>query len=224
VTDKGDTFPGLAQEYLGDERRGAWLADFNEHDAADIPAIGTIIKLPAQITHIAAADETLAKVSNAYYGDGKHAELLRRYNNLEKPSIDKGDAIVVPLIQIELRKLTASNGDAAAKERSEAHAKLQGDAVMALPFARTAWLQGDFATVQKRLGPFADKLDFLDTPTAVEIGLLLGRTQVAFDNPDQAIKTFTGVLARKKAQVLSPYAESPKVIDAWKRANGQLRL
>ena len=138
----------------------------------------------------------------------------------EKASVEKGDTIIVPLVNIELRK-SALDGDA--KLRAETHAKLQGDAITALPFARTAWLQGDFQAVQKRLEPFAERLDYLDTAAAVEVGLLLARTYVAFDNVDLAIKLFTQVVARKKTQVLSPYTESPKVIEAWKRAGGQLR-
>src|SRR5258706_162581 len=98
TTDKGDRFESLAQTYPGDAKRGPLLADFNEHDVADIPATGTPLVIPAQITHVATADETLSHVSSMYFGDGKQVELLRRYNFLDKSSIEKGQTIIVPLI------------------------------------------------------------------------------------------------------------------------------
>ena len=92
----------------------------------------------------------------------------------------------------------------------------------ALPIARTAWLQGDFARVKEALAQLADKTDFLDADTAVEIDLLLGKAHVAFDDTALAVAAFARVLARKPRFELSPYHDSPKVLEAWQKAVSQL--
>jgi len=222
TTDKGDTFESLAQTYLGDSKRGPLLADFNEHDVKDIPAAGTPITIPAQITHVAKEDESLAHVSTTYFGDAKQADLLRRYNHLDKSAVDKGESITVPLIHIRVRAQKMPQIDSDAKARRDEHRRLQAEAETALPLARTSWLQGDFAGVKGTLGPFASRLHFLDTPTAVEVGILLGRAHVAFGETELAVKSFAQVRERKPAQPLSTYTESPKVIDAWKQAGGSV--
>ena len=223
TTEKGDTFDSLAQSYLGDAKRGPVLADFNEHDVTDIPATGTPLTIPAQITHVAQTDETLGHVSTTYFGDPKHADLLRRYNFLDKSSLEKGDTIVVPLLNIRVRagKLPPLEGEA--RERRDEHKRIEAEAEAALPLARTSWLQGEFAGVKGTLTPFATRLDYLDTAAATEVGLLLGRAHVAFGETELAVKSFARVRERKPTQTLSAYAESPKVIDAWKQAGGQVR-
>jgi len=223
ATEKGDTFESLAQTYLGDPKRGPVLADFNEHDVTDIPATGTLLTIPAQITHVAQNDETLGHVSSTYFGDPKHAELLRRYNFLDKSSLEKGDSVLVPLLNIRVRPGKLPPLDGEARERRDEHKRIQAEAEAALPLARTSWMQGEFAGVKGTLSPFASKLDFLDTQVAVEIGLLLGRAHVAFGETDRAVKSFAMVRERKPVQTLSAYAESPKVIEAWKQAGGQVR-
>lgn len=223
TTDKGDTFDSLAQTYLGDSKRGPLLADFNEHDVKDTPATGTAITIPAQITHVAKEDESLAHVSTTYFGDAKQADLLRRYNFLDRSSLDKGESITVPLIHIRVRPAKMPPIDPEAKARRDEHRRLQTDAETALPLARTSWLQGDFAGVKGTLAPFATKLHFLDTPTAVEAGILVGRAHIAFGDTELAIKSFAQVRERKPTHALSTYAESPKVIEAWKQAGGSVR-
>lgn len=223
TTDDGDTFAKLAQTYLGNEKRGPLLADFNERPTDDLPPTGTPITIPAQITHVAQAEETLAHVSSTYFGDGKNAELIQRYNFLDKTSLAKGESVIVPLIHIRVRPVKLPTIDSEAKSRREEHRRLQAEAEAALPLARTSWLQGDFSGVKGTLGPFADKLSYLDTALAMEIGVLLARAHVAFDENELAVKAFTQVLARKPKHMLSPYSESPKVIDAWKQAGGTLR-
>lgn len=220
VTDKGDTFESLAQTYLGDSRRAVVLADFNEHDVTDIPPIGTLISIPIQITHVAQAPESLAQVATAFWGDAKQADVLRRYNFLDRNTLEKGESVIVPMIKVRVRKPNGLDADAKAR-RAEQHEAVAA-ATRALPVARTAWLQGDFAGVKAALEPLAERVDYLATPDAIEVGLLLGKAQLAFDEPKQAVATFARVLDRKPTHVLSPYSDSPKVIAAWKQAGGQV--
>lgn len=220
ITNKGDTFESLAQTHLGDARRAVVLADFNEHDVSDIPPIGTPISIPIQITHVAQNDESLASVASQFWGDSKQADVLRRYNFLDKSSLEKGESVIVPMIKVRVRK--PPSPDAEAKARRDAQRQAAADAAEALPAARTAWLQGDFAAVKATLEPLAERVDYLETSAAIEVGLLLGKAQLAFDQPQKAVASFTRVLDRKPTHTLSAYSDSPKVIEAWKKAGGQL--
>lgn len=220
VTEKGDTFESLAQTHLGDARRAVVLADFNEHDVNDIPAVGTPISIPIQITHVAQAPESLASIATLYWNDPKQADVLRRYNFLDKPTVEKGEPVIVPMIKVRVRRSQGTDSDG--RERREAHHKAVDQATQALPVARMAWLAGDFAGVKAALDPLAARIDYLETPQAIEVGLLLGKARLAFDDTTHAVESFKVVVGRKPTLALSAYAESPKVIDAWTKAGGQL--
>jgi LysM repeat protein len=220
ITEKGDTFESLAQTHLGDARRAVVLADFNERDVTDVPPIGTQLSIPIQITHVAQTPESLASLAAYFWGDAKQAEVLRRYNFLDKATLEKGESLIVPIIKVRVRRQQSLDGDA--KARREDQRKAADDAAHALPVARTAWLQGDFASVRAALEPIADRVEYLDTPMAIEVGLLLGKALLAFDEPEPAAAAFKAVLDRKPTHTLHPYTDSPKVIEAWTKAGGQV--
>jgi LysM repeat protein len=220
TTDKGDTYKSLAQEHLGDERRAIVLADFNEADVNDIPPVGTPVSIPIQITHVAQGTESFASLATQYWGDPKQADMLRRYNFLDKTSIEKGESVIVPMIKVRVRKQPGVDADA--KLRRDEQRKATADAAHALPIARTAWLAADFAGVKAALEPLAPRVDYLDTAQVVEICLLLGKAHLAFDETQPAVDAFKRVLTRKPSHVVSAYSESPKVIEAWKRAGGRV--
>jgi LysM repeat protein len=221
-TEKGDTFESLAQRYLGDAKRAPFLADFNHRSVEESLATGTELTIPFHVTHTAAATESLASISAAYFGNSKHADELARYNALDKTSLDKGESIEIPILTVHVRdaKLPPLDTESQArdKQRKEAIALAQ----TALPIARTAWLQGDFGRVKEALAQLADKSDFLDTDTAVEVDVLLGKAHVAFDDTPLAVAAFARVLARKPRYELSPNHDSPKVLEAWQKAVSQL--
>jgi LysM repeat protein len=220
TTDKNDTYKSLAQTHLGDERRAVVLADFNEADVNDIPPVGTPITIPIQITHVAQGAESFAAIATQYWGDPKQADVLRRYNFVDKSGIEKGESVIVPMIKVRVRKQSAIGAED--KLRRDEQRKAAADAAHALPVARTAWLAADFAGVKAALEPIAPRVDYLPTAQVVEICLLLGKAHLAFDEASQAVQAFKRVVARKPSHVVHPYYESPKVIDAWKDAGGQV--
>lgn len=220
TTAKGDTYKSLAQAHLGDERRAVVLADFNEADESDIPAVGTPITIPIQITHTAQEAESFASIAAQFWGDAKQAEMLRRYNFLDKPTIEKGESVIVPILKVRVRKTQPLDADD--KQRRDEQRNAASDAAHALPLARAAWFAADFSGVKTALEPLLDRLDYLDTAQAMELGLLLAKAQLAFDDTARAAATLEAVLARKPSHTLSAYFESPKVIDAWKKAGGHV--
>jgi LysM repeat protein len=219
-TDKGDMFETLAAKYLGNANRAGFLAEFNHRSVEDSLAIGTELEIPIHITHTAQNAESLAAISTTYFGNAKHADELAKYNGLDKTSLDKGEAIEVPVLVHSTRTPPL---DADAQDRDKARKDAVAAAQTALPAARGEWAIGDFEGVRKLLAPLADKTEYLDADQAVEIDLLIGKADVAFDNTKDAIAAFTRVLGRRPRFELSPYHDSPKVLEAWQKAVSQLQ-
>ncbi|HEY0191198.1 MAG TPA: LysM peptidoglycan-binding domain-containing protein [Kofleriaceae bacterium] len=220
VTAPDDTFESLAQTHLGNARRGTFLADFNGMSSDDSLAAGTLITIPLTIVHTAAAIESMGEISRLYYGDAKNGELLRRYNQLDKGTIERGDSLMVPVYQVRVAAIRQPPLDAEAKARRERHKDAMARAARALPAARQAWKDGDFAQVAAQLGPLDGELDYLDAADAADAGILIGATDLASDRAEHAAATFKRVIDRQPRRVLKRYQYSPKIIAVWQKAGG----
>jgi LysM repeat protein len=224
TTSPGDTLGTLAQAFLGDSRRAWALADFNNLaiGAGDTIAAGTQLTIPFHVTHVAAATETVASIAAAYFGDARQGDMLRRYNALERASIDKGESIVVPIFHVRVRTSKLPPIDADSKARREHQRSAAAALAEVIPRARAAWIQGDFAGVKAALATVQADLDYLDTGGAVEVGLLLGKAYAAFDENELAVASFGRVHARDPKLALSRYADSPKIVVLWEKAGGRV--
>ena len=220
---KSDHFDALAKQYLGDPSRATVLAQYNDLLTTDIPAAGTVLKLPMRVTHVAQTTESLAAISQFYFGDGKQADLLRTYNNLgDKNAIEKGDTIIVPVLGVHVRSERLPAGDSDAMAQRSEHTTANQAAATALPAARVSALQGNYDDVAKVLGEVGKKLDYLDQPLFGDVGMLLGKALVARGNKAGATAMFQQVIGREPSRTLSPYYESPTVLEAWRAANGHV--
>ncbi|HEX2691162.1 MAG TPA: LysM peptidoglycan-binding domain-containing protein [Kofleriaceae bacterium] len=222
TTSPGDTFESLASNYLGNARRASFLADFNGISQDDSLPAGTPITIPFTITHTAAATESLSDIAKAYFGDGKNADLLRRYNFLEKTSLDRNESLIVPVYHVRLSAAKMSALDPEAKARREHRREASARAAKALPAARQAWKDGDFAGVKGALAQLDPDLDYLDINDAVEIGVLLGAAHVAYDDAELALASFKRVVDRQSQHVLDRYEYSPKILEIWQKAGGKV--
>lgn len=221
TTAKGDTFATLAETYLGDEKRAQFLADYNSLPVDESFATGTALTIPFQVAYVSDG-ESLGSIAARFYGDSKQADLLKRYNFLDKNTLEKGESIEIPVLTVRVRPAKLPQLDTESKDRRRQLAKITEMASTALPAARAAYAQGDFGHVLSVIEPFADQLEYLDSNTAVSIGMLLGKAHIAFDRVDEAVKALTQVHERKPTFKVNGYDESPKVIDAWKKAGGDV--
>lgn len=222
TTAPGDTFESLAGTYLGSTRRGMFLADFNGISVDDSLPAGTVLTIPFTIVHTAAAAESLSDIAKAYFGDGKNAELLRRYNFLDRTSIDKGEPLIVPVYHVRLSAARMPALDAESKARRDHRREAAARAAKALPAARQAWKVGDFAGVKAQLAQLEPDLDYLDSSEAVDVGVLLGAAHVAYDDAELALAIFKRVIDRQSHYALSRYLYSPKILAVWQKAGGEL--
>jgi LysM repeat protein len=220
TTAPGDTLSSLAQAYLADGRRAPFLAELNHLEAdASLPA-GTHIVIPFQITHVAATEERIAAVAATYFGDSKSADLLVRYNFLDRPVVGKGESILVPILQVRVRESKVPSSDDEATARIEKRQQIATRVVTALPTAMAAWRDGNFAAVKRELADI--DVDYLDVNLAVDISILLGAAYLAVDDEDSALARFKQALERKPRHSVSPYWFSPRVREVWVRAGGRV--
>lgn len=222
TTAKGDTFATLAAQYLGDEKRASFLAEYNSLPIDESLATGTALTIPFQLSYTSEDGDSLGQLAVRFYGDAKQADFIKRYNFLEKTTVDKGETVEILAFNVHVRAQKLPALDIESKDRRRQLAKITDMAATALPAARAAYAQGDFAHVRDVLAPFADELEYLNANTAVAIGMLLGKAHIAFDGVDDAVKVFKQIHERKSAYKVHMYDESPKVVEAWKQAGGEV--
>ena len=220
TTAPSDTFESLAGVYLGDPRRGTFLADFNGMSADDGLAAGTQLQVPFAISHTAEATETLAQISLAFFGDAKQAEMLRLYNFLDRAALEKGESIVVPIFNVRLQASKMPAIDAEAKQRRAARREVSARAATALPAAWQAWRVGDYAEIERLLAKV--EIAYLDLGPAVEVGILRGCAHIAENKAELALEDFKEVLDRKPSHTLRRFDHSPKILEIWEKADGRV--
>lgn len=220
ITSPGDTFETLAKSLLGDPRRGAYLAKFNNLELDSSLASGTELSIPFTVTHTAQNTESVASITAAYFGDGKNAQLIRGYNFLDKDTLEKGERVVIPIFNVRLQASKLPALDADSRKRVDDQRRARERAAKAIPAARLAWRSGDFPGVKEALAEVEAELDYLDAQQATDAGVLLGATHVATNDTKLALVAFKRVLERRPTHQLGAYHYSPKVLAVWKEAGG----
>ena len=220
TTAPGDTFVALAGTLFGDPRRAGFLAEANGMAPDDSLAAGTALVVPFAVPHTAAGNEPLAAIAANYYGDAKLANVLRRYNALDKDALDKGETIAVPSYNVRIHPAKLAPLDAESKARRALRVESGNRAATALPVARHAWRIGDYPAVRAALVDLDTA--FVELAPAIEIGVLLGSAHLAFDDNDNARAAFKRVLERKPGHALRTFDHSPKLLAVWTSAGGSV--
>lgn len=219
ITSPGDTFANLAESWLGDKRRSTYLARWNGLTEADGLAAGTTLVLPVHVTHVAKKGETFASISLRYFGSEESAEVLRQYNFVEaggEPTLRQ--RLIVPAHQMRLRTtgapMTLVDDSSARNDRRQ---RVQQAVATALPNARAAYRAGDYAATKRELTGL--DVDYLETIDAMQVGVLLGASYIAFGDTDSARTLFRRVREKRPDMELSDYLYSPSIRKVWAEAS-----
>jgi len=218
TTAPNDTFETLAATFLGDARRGVFLAEFNNMSPEDRLPAGTQLQIPFTVQHRAAGSESFQSIAAAYFNDKSQAEMLRRYNFLDKKGLEKDEAIQVPIFNVRLSASKMPPVDPDAKTRRAARREAAQRAASNIPRAWSAWRSGEIKLIETLM--FDIDIDYLDTDEAIDVSLLRGLAAAAQGNKDLAIENFKAVRARKDTHVLRKFDYSPKILELWTQAGG----
>jgi hypothetical protein len=215
-----ETLDMLAERFLGDGRRAQYLAEFNGMPVTGTLSSGQEVHIPFHIRYVADSNTTLNALAATFYNDGRKADLLRGYNFRGGRVVKKGDSVIIPIIEVRVRPEKLPEPSEEEKRREDKRQEMRGRVVDALPRARDALKEGDYAAVRRALSEL--EVDYLETEDAVGVSLLLGEAHVAFGDEDSAKANFQKVLERDPDHRLSARQKSPKVRAVWERAGGRV--
>jgi tetratricopeptide (TPR) repeat protein len=219
---EGETWETIADRYLGSPRRGRFLAEMNGAAATSVLAEGQVVKVPYQLLYVLAPDETLKTVAKQYLGGAFSSAWLQGYNFFKrKRSLSRGDALLVPLVNVELtaaakaRIQAATGPDPTAEDRA-----FQVEAARAIAELREDYVAGRYvrtiAEAERLLG--AGKLT---VPQQIGVYKYLASAYVAFGEREAAVAVFRQALAQQPDMELSPITTSPKILEAFREAQRQ---
>lgn len=219
TTAPSDTFETLASTYVGDPRRGVFLAEFNNMSPDDRLPAGTVLSIPFIIQHKATAIETFANIAAEYFNDKSQADLLRGYNFMnDKQALEKDETIQVPIFNVRLQASKMPPIDPEAKQRRAIRREAALAAAAKIPRAWATWRTGDTKQIATLL--VGIDIDYLDTDEAVDVALLRGLAAAAEGNKELALEHFKNVRARNESHVLRKFDYSPKILALWQQAGG----
>lgn len=124
IVRKGDSWEALAAELLGSPKRGVTLALANDASPWIAPHEGADLLVPYNLRIVLRDADTLVRIAERFYGDGGKAWLLDGYNGLGGKTPGRGDALLVPLVDLPL---TAEGRKAALGSLSRAEGEGEED-------------------------------------------------------------------------------------------------
>lgn len=106
-----ETWPDLAERFLGDRRRADALAKINRAVAWVPPSIAQEIEVPAVLVHIAGDDEKMSTLAARYFGEPNRYWELNAYNfrkndgSAKADQLVRGEVVLVPLFELVLTEV-----------------------------------------------------------------------------------------------------------------------
>jgi hypothetical protein len=168
--------------------------------------------------YILAPDESLKSIARTFLGKKYGQNWLKAYNLKRKKKYGRGDAVLVPLMDVEFTEETKAGIDAERGEQvSEDDQRAQVDAVAQIAKMREAFESGGYvemvATGQRLL--HAGKLT---VPQQIGVHKFLAFAYVALGQRDLARGSFIEALKLQPGMELSPITTSPKILEVFQQA------
>ncbi|MFO8072910.1 MAG: LysM domain-containing protein [Polyangia bacterium] len=219
--EEGESWADIAKRYLGSARRGRFLAELNDAGIEDSLARGEIVTVPYQLLYILAPEESPRGVARMFLGKSRGGKWLEKYNLGRKKKYGRGDALLIPIIDLELTDEARERIDEArGREPRASEREAQRRAVERVAEMREAFAAGRYveivAIAQNLLGGGA-----LTVPQRIGVYKYLAFAYVALGQRELAVEAFASALELQPAMELSPITTSPKIIEVFRRARDE---
>ncbi len=214
---QGETWGTLADELLGDERRGDVLAMANGAMPWIQPADGQEIVVPWNLRVTAGSNDTLLTLAYRFLGDRDQAWMLDGYNHRRGEPIHRGDLVLVPLHDLGLTaegRLEAATAGALVRSEGAGRAReAQRHAEGELPQLASEIRAGRWVEAVTRGNRLLGSGD-LTKPELAAIQRALVEAYVALDAVGLAETACGGWRSADPDVKLDPVELSPKILRA----------
>jgi hypothetical protein len=217
----GDTWQGLAKQFLGDPERGVVLAQANDTMPWMPPAEGAEIIIPYNLRYIATQADTIVTITQKFTGEKEKAWVHDQYNHLKGQPVRRGDVILIPLTNLPLTeagKAEAAAADASMRSQSAGAAReIQRKAESEMPLLLGDIRGGRYVDAVTRGGKLL-ALGELTKPQVALVQRQLTEAYAALDAPGLAAAACAGWRENDPKARLDPVMLSPKIMNACSRA------
>lgn len=215
----GDTWERLATRLLGDGRCGAYLARINNGRFDLSPSPGTVIRVPYLLRYVITSEEPLFEIARRFYGDRAQVQFISDFNILPSQRLTRGQVLVLPLADVELRDPSLDTPtEPAAVGLSATHAaQVQVD--RELPAFAQCIHRGQYVEAVA-LGARLAATPDLSAAQRVTLDRGLAEAYVALDRRDLAAAVLRDALTVDPSVTFDPVTTPPKVLDALILARG----
>jgi hypothetical protein len=219
----GETWAGLAQDLLGDERRSDVLALANASMPWLAPSDGQELVVPYNLRVVVGANDSLLTIAYRYLGQRDKAWTLDRYNHRKGEGVHRGDVVLLPLTELNLTAAgKAEAAVAGALVRTEGAGKAreaQRRAEAELPQLAADVRAGRWVDAVSRGNRMLGYGD-LSRPEVAAIQRALTEAYVALDAAGLAETACVAWREADPSSTLDPIDLSPKILRACVAAAG----
>jgi hypothetical protein len=213
----GETWAGLADVLLGDERRSDVLAVANGSMPWLAPADGQELVVPYNLRYLAGNNDSLLTIAYRFLAKRDMAWTLDRYNHLKGEAVHRGDVVLVPLTDLPLtaegRAEAASAGALVRAEGAGKALEAQRHAEAELPQLAADVRGGRWTEAIARANRVLGYGD-LSRPEVATVQRALTEAYVALDAVGLAETACTAWREADPQAVLDPIELSPKILSA----------
>jgi LysM repeat protein len=216
----GDTWKDLAKRYYGDPDRAAVLLRANDAKPGSSPDEGAQLVIPYPARHVVRQGESIATISESYYGRREEVRLIKAFNGGAKGGrLSRGHILLIPLFDLELSEEGRARVEAAMGERVEGGEvrTMQAAIEQKLPLLHDYLVQGRYAEALA-LGNQLLGTGQLTGTQEISIQRELAHAYVALNRGDLAAQAFERALDKQPDMELDSVRTSPRVLFALEQA------
>lgn len=216
----GHKWKDLAARLLGGKHRAHALADANDSKPWLPPPADAEIVVPYNLRFVSTGNDTIVGLAYRFLGDRRKAWMLDQYNDRKGRRLNRGDIVLLPMVDIELTEAGKQAATAARllarKQGGGEQRAIQAQVTEELPQLTAHVRSGRYIEALK-LGLSFTSRGSLTQPQRAKVHRLLLETYVALGANGLATESCRLWLKSDPEAELDPIMLSPKIVEACRR-------